>query len=273
MKPLKPYIRPFLKWPGGKFRTLKHIHPVLPSGKRLVEPFVGSGALFLNSDYQRYFLNDINPDLINLFNTLKTQPDEFIRRARYYFASRFNTKEEYYRLRRVFNVERDAFKRSLLFLYLNRHAYNGLCRYNRRGEFNVPFGQYKKPYFPAVELQHFAAKAQRASFSCLPFEKFLQQIRLGDVVYCDPPYVPLSKTANFTAYSQQGFSLAEQEKLAECAKVLSAKKIPVLISNHDTDFTRALYQGAELNYFPVRRLISCQSETRGQVQELLAVYS
>ncbi len=139
----------------------------------------------------------------------------------------------------------DPFRRALLFLYLNRHGYNGLCRYNLRGEFNVPFGRYKRPYFPQDELYHFAEKAQNAEFYCLSYEECMELAGVNSVVYCDPPYAPLSATANFTAYHTNSFSPAEQARLAEMAEKLVSKRIPVLISNHDTPDTREWYKAAK----------------------------
>lgn len=101
----------------------------------------------------------------------------------------------------------DPLRRAVLFLYLNRHGYNGLCRYNLRGEFNVPFGRYKKPYFPEAELYHFAEKAQNAEFYCESYEECMQRADSRTVVYCDPPYAPLTATANFTAYHTNSFNL------------------------------------------------------------------
>jgi len=266
-------IRPFLKWPGGKFRLVEKIRSSLPDAKQLVEPFVGSGAVFLNTQYDHYLLNDVNQDLITLYQTLQTQGDAFIEYCRGYFIQRFNTEKKYYRLRAAFNAEKDPMVRSALFLYLNRHGYNGLCRYNRRkSEFNVPFGRYKKPYFPEKEMQLFHEKSKNVIFSCEDFTNTMNRAKIGSVIYCDPPYVPLSATSGFTAYHTRGFSLEEQTVLALLAKKMAAKGIPVLLSNHCNDFTRKAYQEALTQEFSVRRFISCKANERIQVQELLALF-
>ena len=153
-------IRPFLKWPGGKYRLLPRIRKALQPGKRLVEPFVGSGAVFLNTDYDTYLLADANPDLIGLYRQLLEEGPSFIRYCRRFFDGRHNNGENYYAYRDEFNETRNARRKSALFLYLNRHGYNGLCRYNGKGGFNTPFGRYDKPYFPEKEMQAFAARAQ-----------------------------------------------------------------------------------------------------------------
>ena len=250
------------------FHHFKH----LPEGECLIEPFVGAGSVFLNTDFSRYILADINSDLISLYNIVKLRTDEYVEEARKLFTPENNHPDVYYQFRTEFNQSQDPFRRALLFLYLNRHGYNGLCRYNLRGEFNVPFGRYKRPYFPQDELYHFAEKAQNAEFHCLSYEECMELAGVNSVVYCDPPYAPLSATANFTAYHTNSFSPAEQARLAEMAEKLVSKRIPVLISNHDTPDTREWYKAAKHFQVKVRRSISSNGGTRKKVDELLALY-
>ncbi|AUG98445.1 adenine-specific DNA-methyltransferase [Pectobacteriaceae bacterium CE70] len=266
--------RAFLKWAGGKYPLVEEIRRYLPAGDRLIEPFVGAGSVFLNTEYDNYILADINSDLINLYNIVKTNTDDFIRDSRKLFTDEMNTSEVFYVLRSEFNLCTDAYRRALLFLYLNRHCYNGLCRYNMRGEFNVPFGRYKKPYFPEEELHWFAQKAKNAIFVCEHYHQTLTQAERGSVVYCDPPYAPLSATANFTAYHTSNFNNNDQQNLAQLAYQLSVENnIPVLISNHDTLLTREWYQGASSLYVVMaRRTISRNISGRSKVNELLALY-
>ena len=264
--------RAFLKWAGGKYPLLDEIKRHLPEGECLIEPFVGAGSVFLNTDYSSYILADINSDLISLYNTVKDRPDDYVNEARLLFKSSNNQSEVYYQLREEFNQSADPFRRSLLFLYLNRHGYNGLCRYNMRGEFNVPFGRYKKPYFPEEELYRFAERAQNALFICESYDASMARAGAGSVVYCDPPYAPLSATANFTAYHTNSFNLEQQQHLAQLAEQLHSNRISVLISNHDTALTRQWYQQAKLHKVRVRRSISSNGGTRKKVDELLALY-
>ena len=254
-------------------RLLGQITEQLPDGDRLVEPFVGSGAVFLNTDFKRYLLTDANADLINLYQVLKSDGENLIDRCRRLFTDRNNTPECYYTLRKRFNATSDIEVRSALFLYLNRHGYNGLCRYNSSGGFNVPFGRYRRPYFPEAEMRFFAARAKRATFRHQDFERTLRAVKPGDVVYADPPYVPLSASANFTAYSAGGFGIGEQENLARLAEAAARDGIPVLVSNHDTPFTRVAYAGASLSAFAVQRNISCKVLGRGKARELLALFN
>ena len=264
--------RAFLKWAGGKYPLLDDIKRHLPQGECLIEPFVGAGSVFLNTDFSRYILADINSDLISLYNIVKTRTDEYVQASRELFMPETNQAEVYYQFREEFNACQDPFRRAVLFLYLNRFGYNGLCRYNLRGEFNVPFGRYKKPYFPEAELYHFAEKAQNAEFHCLSYEECMDRADSNSVVYCDPPYAPLSATANFTAYHTNSFSPKEQAHLAEMAEKLVSKQIPVLISNHDTPDTREWYRSAKHFQVKVRRSISSNGGTRKKVNELLALY-
>lgn len=267
-----PKVRPFLKWAGSKYRSVERIKALLPPGTCLVEPFVGSGALFLNTNYKENILADNNADLINLYQALQAEGDSFIEYCRVVFTPFYNNREEYYKLRRIFNVASNMRQRAALFLYLNRHGFNGLCRYNQKGKFNVPFGKYDQPYFPAEEMKHFHEKAKNAAFKVSDFRETMREARPGSVVYCDPPYVPLSATANFTSYSAGGFNESDQVDLAQISRKLAANGIPVLISNHATDFTAAIYEGAKIEYFDVQRNISCKGDGRGKVKELLALF-
>lgn len=266
-------MKPFLKWAGNKYQIVERIKALLPYGKRLIEPFVGSGALFLNTHYPCYLLADANPDLIHLYHQLQTGGQAFIDDCRTFFVPENNQPEQFYALRDRFNGTTDAREKAALFVYLNKHCYNGLCRYNAKGGFNVPFGKYTKPYFPEVEMQFFYEHAQRALFQQANFVETMEMAEPGDVVYCDPPYVPLSATANFTSYSADKFGTAEQAKLAEMAARLAAREIPVVISNHDTPYTREAYARAqEKVYFAVQRFISCDGANRAKADEVLAVF-
>ena len=245
----------------------------MPPARKLVEPFVGAGSVFLNTDYDHYLLADINPDLINLYNLLKERPEEYISEAKRWFVAENNRKEAYLDIRAEFNKTDDVMYRSLAFLYMNRFGFNGLCRYNKKGGFNVPFGSYKRPYFPEAELEFFAEKAKKATFVCEGYPETFSRARKGSVVYCDPPYAPLSNTANFTSYAGNGFTLDDQAALADIAERAATERgIPVLISNHDTTLTRRLYHGAELNVVKVKRTISRNGSGRNKVDELLALF-
>ncbi|MCF8563614.1 Dam family site-specific DNA-(adenine-N6)-methyltransferase [Alicyclobacillus tolerans] len=182
-------MKPFLKWAGNKYRIISKILELIPPGSRLIEPFAGSAAVFLNTDYEKNLINDLNSDLINLYSTLKNYGPAFVSECKPLFTSEANSADVYYRLRDEFNSIHNARRKAVLFLYLNRHGYNGLCRYNNEGGFNVPFGRYKKPYFPESEMMMFYHKSQSAEFVSDDFETVMRQAQPGDVIYCDPPYV------------------------------------------------------------------------------------
>lgn len=265
-------MKPFLKWAGGKFRVLPHIQKILPKGKRLIEPFVGSGAVFLNSNYDSYLLSDSNADLINLYNQIKQNGPNFIKFTKSFFNGKYNTEEAFYEQRTLFNKTDDIELKSALFVYLNRHCFNGLCRYNKKNEFNVPYGRYKKPYFPQLEMNAFCLQSKNATFITQDFRETMKSAKKGDVVYCDPPYVPISDTSNFTDYSSGGFDLVDQKDLIDLAAKLQIKKIPVLISNSDTKWTKDNYKNAYINYFDVQRFISANSSKRKKAGEILALF-
>lgn len=265
-------VRPFLKWAGGKFEIAEKIKKQLPEGKTLIEPFVGAGAIFLNTNYDKYILNDINEDLINLYIEIQYDGDAFIKHAKKFFAKQYNSEKNYYALRNRFNKSEDTYERSILFLYLNKFGYNGLCRYNQSGDFNVPFGKHKNPSFPQAQLELFSEKSQKANFICEDFRKTFGRSRKGHVIYCDPPYAPLSETSYFSDYSTGGFDSNDQERLAESGFKASVRGIPVIVSNHDTKYVRKIYKGAKIISLDVRRNISCKPNNRSKAKEIIAIF-
>ena len=266
--------KPFLKWAGGKAKLVPFIEANLPKSKRkrLIEPFSGSGAITFGIEFESYLLADTNADLINLFEALKTEKKGFIDYIQSFFIPENNQEERFYELRTQFNQSQDKLERSALFMYLNRHAYNGLCRYNRSGGFNVPFGRYKTVYFPEAEMQNFIEKSSRIELLHSDFENVFSKAQRDDLIYCDPPYVPLSQTASFTAYSQDGFNHQDQVRLANLANKTSKQTKGVLVSNHDTEVTRELYKGADIKTISVQRNISSKGNNRTKANEILAIF-
>lgn len=267
-------VKSFLKWAGSKYACIERLQTVFPKANRLVEPFVGSAVVFLNADYPHALLSDQNADLVGLFKCLQEEGAIFIETCEQLFDEKMNHEQMYYMIRHQFNHDKiHPRERAAFFLYLNRHGYNGLCRYNQSGMYNVPFGRYRRPYFPRTEMHCFYEKSQRATFLKADFREIFMQAMSGDLIYCDPPYAPLlDQTSNFTSYTTYCFGLNEQSLLAVCAEQAAQRGITVIISNHDTPFTRALYQGAELYSFDVQRKISCRATQRLPAKELLAVF-
>lgn len=268
------HTKPFLKWAGGKYRILDVILRELPPGARFVEPFAGSCAVYLNARFPKALICDVNSDLIALYQCIQREGENFIRYCSSFFTPESNTRSGYLALRARLNASSDARERAALLLYVNRHAFNGLIRYNSRGGFNVPFGRYEKPYFPLKELRAFHCKTQSTAteFVAADFRAVFARLQPGDVVYCDPPYAPLSRTANFTAYAGNAFTEQDQRDLATLAQKASREGIPVILSNHDTAMTRKLHSPAMLKRFSVQRFISCSGSCRGAAPELLAIY-
>lgn len=265
--------KPFLKWAGGKSKLVPILSSFLGKEGRLVEPFVGSGAVFMGTEFNEYFLCDSNPDLIGLFNNLKSSSEVVIQQVSNIFEGKFNTESAFYDLRTEFNeLSSQDLRKSVLFVYLNKHAFNGLCRYNSKGFFNVPYGRYSSPTAPIKEMELFSRKAKLAEFKCIDFSSTFDLLREGDVVYCDPPYVPLSSSSNFTAYSKNSFNEDSQRLLASLAENAKNKNVRVVISNHDTEFTRSLYSMSTIHEIQVHRSISSKSSTRGQVSEIIAIF-
>lgn len=273
--------KPFLKWIGGKQRVISNIVPHIDtcSGTRFIEPFVGSAAIALqvHQNFNKLLLTDYNEDLINLYDVVKSGDiNKFIYGVSQYFRPETHTSSEYYRLREVFNSSSNALERSELFIYLNRHGFNGMCRYNATGGFNIPVGHYKNPpILPFKEIVEFSKmlKDTNTDLKYCSFEEVFKSIGAGDVVYCDPPYIPLNLTSSFTSYTSEGFNWTQQQQLADLARAARGKGACVLISNHYIkDVVPQLYHGAELVKFHVHRSIAAKASSRKQVEEVLAIF-
>ncbi|ENM4839455.1 Dam family site-specific DNA-(adenine-N6)-methyltransferase [Salmonella enterica] len=265
--------RPFLKWAGGKYSLLPELERLIPAGKRLIEPFVGGGSVFLNSDkHERFLLADINADLINLYQMLAVAPDSVIAEAIKAFRH-LNDAENYTAIREAFNAwQLNAIERAAAFLYLNRHCFNGLMRYNLDGFFNVGWGKYKAPYFPEKELMAFRKKSSACVFMNAGFERTLRLAGDGDVVYCDPPYEPMPGTAGFTSYASGGFSWDSQVALAESCVAAHQRGAKVFISNSTAPRVIELYErhGFTLHRVNAHRSISSKGSTRETANDIVA---
>ncbi|EBV8434122.1 Dam family site-specific DNA-(adenine-N6)-methyltransferase [Salmonella enterica subsp. enterica serovar Minnesota] len=260
-------LKPYLKWVGGKARLLDQLLPHIPSGGRLIEPFVGSGSVFLNTQFDEYLLCDTNKDLISLHTAVRDNVKRVIKDAKALF--KHNDPEQYLRLRAEYNRSEDAYERGILLLYLNRHGFNGLVRYNRKGEFNAAYGKYESVYFPEEELLAFHQHTQNAVFKHQSFEDTLADAREGDVVFCDPPYIPLNYTSNFTNYNKEPFNMKHQVELKSRLEELASVGIKVVATNSNNDAVKELYEGFSFVELDVMRLISCKGETRTPLIELL----
>lgn len=278
-------IRSLVKWPGGKGRVMSDLQPVLPKGECLVEPFVGGASVFLNTDYRRYILSDINPDLINLYRVARSTPDELISLSRDLFKNR-NTSANYAKLRDMFNHPKGrhlrhrftSVARAAFFLYLNRHGYNGVVRYNLKGEYNTPYEKGKDKetqYLPEAEIRLFSEKARDTCtlFLCSDFVDAINAPLFPDsVIYCDPPYLPASDTANFTQYHTGPFGKKQHRQLV--AALLKANRetgASVVISNSDTPLTREIYKDFRFQEIAVQRSVSANTKNREKAKEVIGV--
>jgi DNA adenine methylase len=268
-------MKPFLKWAGGKYRLVSTLKEhFLPNHHRFIEPFFGSGAVSLNVDYPEFLVGDTNKILIDTWIHLRHHQQSFIDECKELFDLKYNTPKAYNSLREEFNSISGLqnTRTSALFIYLNRHGFNGLCRFNKSGGFNVPFGKYNNPYFPEKEMLHAVEVSKKMEIRWTDFRTIFQKVKAGDLVYCDPPYVPLTDTANFTAYTADGFSMKDHADLASCAREAALRGAVVFISNHDTPIVRNLYMGARIHEIEVQRNISCKGEKREKVKEIIAVF-
>lgn len=277
-------IRSPIKWAGGKTRVMPQLLEHLPKADCLIEPFVGSGTVFMNTEYRRYILCDNNFAVINFFRQLTAWEDDVIALSRELFQGG-NNPENYYEHRSRFNeMHANNFggmsslqRYAALFLYLNRHCYNGVYRVNLKGRHNVPFGGYNNPYFPEAEMRLFAEKARDTSamFIYGDYRDTIPsslEIEPDAVVYCDPPYIPVSKTSNFTAYGKP-FTLDDHRDLV--ATLIDANRqhgTRAVISNSDTPETHNIYSAFNLHTFSVRRSVSAKSrDMAGEVIGVLRI--
>ncbi|HFP3271345.1 TPA: Dam family site-specific DNA-(adenine-N6)-methyltransferase [Escherichia coli] len=271
VKPAAEFERSIFKWAGGKFGVLEQIFRYLPEGKRLIEPFVGGGAVFMNAGYQENLLNDVNADLINFYKTLQREAHSLITLAHRFFLD-YNTQEGFLAVRNAFNKQvYDDLHRAAAFLFLNRHCFNGLTRYNQAGEFNVGYGKYKTPYFPLQEMEAFLGAEGRSEFVCGDFAAVIEAAGEGDVIFCDPPYEPLPNTEGFTNYSGHDFKFEEQKRLVSLLTDAHRRGAKVLITNSGAPNIRELYHDNGFRVEPLfaRRSVSCKGDTRGVAHDIL----
>nr|WP_282559397.1 Dam family site-specific DNA-(adenine-N6)-methyltransferase [Providencia alcalifaciens] len=263
--------RTILKWAGSKVGIMEQLRLHLPKANRLVEPFAGSCAVMMNTDYEQYLIADANPDLINLYEAITTLPESVAIEALQLFSEK-NNSEDFYLARVEFNGDKQELSRlrqASLFLYLNRHCFNGLCRYNQQGKFNVPFGNYKAPYFPKTEIDSFCNKAYltKTRILNLEWQDTLSLVDFGDGVYCDPPYMGDS----FTRYHTAGFSNTDQQELAIALKDINdIQGNPITVSNSLAAKELYLDLGFTVHEIEAPRKISANGN-RKSATEIIAV--
>jgi len=295
--------KPFLKWAGGKGQLLQQFENFYPnelkSGKikKYIEPFIGGGAVFFEIiekfNFEYTYISDINKDLILAYKTIQKSPKDLICclenfQANYYEKDTPKRKEFFYETRSKYNLEKDLInyeifsnewiERTAKLIFLNRTCFNGLFRLNSKGEFNVPFGDYKKPrILDSENLKEISKILQKTEIKNADYKKCLSKVDEKTFVYFDPPYRPISKTSSFTTYAGLGFTDKEQIKLANFFKKLDKEKnAKLMLSNSDPkneniedNFFDDLYKKFFINRVLASRIINSKVAKRGQIKELL----
>jgi DNA adenine methylase len=272
--------RPVIKWAGGKTQLLPRLLRHVPEARgRYWEPFIGSAALFFElrrtGRIRSATLGDVNPELISLYTVIRDAVEALITRLGDHERHR-HERTYYYEVRNWDRspdwTARDPVERAARMIFLNKTCYNGLHRVNRRGEFNVPWGRYANPSLcDATNLRAASAALRDVELRVGHFRSLLHAAERGDVVYLDPPYVPVSTTASFTAYSTQPFGVEEHRELAATFAELVERGCHVVLSNSDTPLVRELYQNWAYEPVPARRAINALATARGPVSELIIV--
>ena len=266
---------PFVKWAGGKTQILADLDAHIPPHfSRYFEPFLGGGALYFHlASHPNLgaFLSDANSELVATYNAVKANVEGLIALLKKHEANyKKDPVKYYYKLRAI--KPRNRLEIAARFIALNKTCYNGLYRVNNNGIFNVPIGRYKDPAICDKEQLYNASLALNYSMATIvacDYKQGLKNARKGDFVYLDPPFYPLSSTANFVDYTKQGFAEQDQVKLAKVFKELDSRGCQVLLSNSDTELTRQLYSAFKKDRVTVNRAISCKARARTGYTELL----
>lgn len=267
-------VSPILKWVGGKRQLLPEIRTHIPKKiSTYYEPFIGGGAVLFDLQPKKAVINDTNSELINLYKVVKYDVEALIKEL----ANHKNEEDYFYEVRawdrdHTFYQQLTDIQRAARIHYLNKTCYNGLFRVNQAGQFNAPFGRYKNPNIKnEITLKAVSEYFNSANikFENTDFVEAIKGIRKGAFVYFDPPYDPVSGSANFTGYTQGGFDRYEQVRLKELCDKLDARGVKFLLSNAATDFILDLYKDYEIQKVQAKRVINSNGDARGEVDEVL----
>jgi DNA adenine methylase len=263
--------KPFLKWVGSKRFLLPEILRRLPKKMNAYyEPFLGGGAVFFalaaEGRFKKAVLSDANAELVATYNALADEVDAVIERLHEHVYD----KTHYYAVRA--HEPRSLPAKAARMIYLNRTCFNGLYRVNQKGHFNVPFGRYTNPTIcdeGNLRAVSKVLKSKGVSVLVADFVDAVKKAHEGDVVYFDPPYVPLSTTSDFTTFTKGGFGTADQVRLRDCFKSLEERGVHVLLSNSDAPMVRELYKGFRVSKVKAPRRVNSKGNKRGDVGELI----
>ncbi|MDD4503585.1 MAG: DNA adenine methylase [Clostridiaceae bacterium] len=266
-------VQPVVKWAGGKRQLLQEIDKYIPKKiSTYYEPFLGGGALLFHLQPRKAIVSDMNEELINIYNVIRDNVEELI----FDLQQHANTEEHYYYIRemdRLPEYERMTnIQKASRIIYLNKTCYNGLFRVNSQGQFNVPFGKYKKPNIVNdIVLRAVSGflNSKDIRFLNVDYEESLNGIRRGAFVYFDPPYDPVSDTSSFTGYTLDGFGRDEQLRLKQVCDRLNQRGIKFLLSNSATPFIKELYEDYIIEIVGANRSINSNASNRGEIREVL----
>ena len=271
LEKLKKETYPIVKWVGGKRQLMFELLKNMPkSYNRYFEPFIGGGALFFELQPSNAYISDMNEELINLYNVVKNDVYELIEELKKHEIS----KEYFMNIRNIDRTKNykkwSNIQKASRFIYLNRTCFNGMYRVNSKGEFNVPFGNYKNPrIIDERNLINCSNLLQKTEIRNTDFSEILNYVQNGDFVYFDPPYVPLNETSSFTSYTKDGFDIDMQFKLREVCDELDSRGVKFMLSNSDTKFVNELYENYNIKKVFASRQINANPNGRGKITEVL----
>ena len=273
-------VSPVVKWVGGKRQLLKDINRNLPfdvkSGARpYFEPFIGGAAVLFHLQPRTAVINDTNEELVNLYRVIKSRPEELIDDLRKHIND-----EDYFYAIRGYDRDKPRYagltdvERASRIIFLNKTCYNGLFRVNSAGEFNTPFGRYKNPNIvneETIRAIHGYFSSGSVKILNTDFEEAVSDASEGDFVYFDPPYDPVSQSANFTGYTKGGFNRDEQLRLRDLCCELTGRGVRFLLSNSATSFIKEIYTERNFNVgiISATRAVNSKADKRGAVEEVL----
>ncbi len=276
-------MQPFVKWAGGKRQLLSEIKKRLPADfNNYYEPFIGGGALLLELGHTPSIIGDNNHVLIDAYKTIRDFPNELkkqlndIQEKHNSIDDKDRNKEFYYSKRKEFNdiiySNEDLIRKTTLFIYLNKACFNGLYRVNQKGFFNVPSNQKTRiNLYDDNNINEISSFLKHVKIYNQDFEKTVETAQKGDLIFFDSPYAPLNPQS-FDSYTKEGFSVEEHIRLAELYKSLSKKGVFCILTNHNTEFIRELYQDFTIEEVNVKRMINSDSKNRVGKEVIITNY-
>lgn len=272
-------MKPVIKWVGGKSQLTQKIREMLPDKfETYYEPFLGGAAVLLDLNPTNAVVNDINPELINMYIQVRDNVEEVINHLTTYDNQHeiwSDSKDYYYRVRGFFNTElgTNTVQQAARFIYLNKHCFNGLYRVNKRGEFNVPFNGKLSGWSADPDLlRELSSRLQNMCILNTDFETAVLDASVGDFIFFDSPYVPITATT-FTDYTKEGFSYEDHVRLAKVFKDLTNRGCYCMLTNHDTPLIRELYKDYKIEVVDVRRSINRKGDGRTGKEVIITNYN